>query len=70
MSQFMFGLFRSALENNQLYLDPGSGSFLLQLLIASGLGALFVLRSSWSKIKSFFGKDTLDQNEEGDDLDE
>ena len=42
--------------NNLLYLDPGSGSILLQLLIASGLGALFVIRSSWGKIKAFFNK--------------
>ena len=41
-------------QNNLLYLDPGSGSILLQILIASGLGAIFVLRSSWGKIKSFF----------------
>lgn len=26
------------------YLDPGSGSYLLQLLVAGALGALFVLR--------------------------
>ncbi len=54
---------------NLLYLDPGSGSILLQLLIASGLGALFVIRSSWGKIKAFFNK----SNEEDtiqDSLDE
>ncbi len=36
------------------YLDPGSGSFLIQLIIASLLGAAFVVRASWSRIKSFF----------------
>ncbi len=36
------------------YLDPGSGSYLLQLLIAGALGALFALRLYWSRVKSFF----------------
>jgi hypothetical protein len=33
------------------YLDPGSGSFILQLIIASAAGALFMLRGY---IKNFF----------------
>ena len=37
------------------YLDPGSGSFLIQLLIAALLGAGIALRASWGKIKGFFG---------------
>jgi hypothetical protein len=36
------------------YLDPGSGSFILQLLIAGLLGGLVALRMSWSKIKARF----------------
>jgi len=54
---------------NLLYLDPGSGSILLQLLIASGLGALFVIRSSWGKIKAFFNKSTEEDTIQ-DSLDE
>ena len=37
------------------YLDPGSGSFLIQLLIATVLGLGIALRASWSKIKTLFG---------------
>jgi len=37
------------------YLDPGSGSFLIQLLIATILGLGIALRASWGKIKSRFG---------------
>ena len=44
------------------YLDPGSGSFLIQLIIASLLGAAFVIRTSWSRIKSFF-KRTFNQTD-------
>ena len=36
------------------YLDPGSGSYLLQLLIASLLGGAFLLRTFWSRILGFF----------------
>jgi hypothetical protein len=37
------------------YLDPGSGSFLIQLLIAALLGLGVALRASWGKIKGWFG---------------
>jgi hypothetical protein len=42
------------LRVTEAYLDPGSGSYLLQLLIAGLLGSLFVIRASWGKIKGFF----------------
>ncbi len=42
------------LRNNIAYLDPGSGSYLLQLLIAGLVGSLFVIRASWDRIKNFF----------------
>ena len=35
------------------YLDPGSGSYLLQLLIAGALGALFALRLYWKRVRKF-----------------
>ncbi len=37
------------------YLDPGSGSFLIQLLIAALLGVGIAARASWGKIKGWFG---------------
>jgi hypothetical protein len=45
---------RSILASPPAYLDPGSGSFLLQLLLAGILGGLFVVKMSWSRIKGFF----------------
>jgi hypothetical protein len=51
----------------QAYLDPGSGSFLIQLLIAGLVGAAFVLRSSWGKIKGFFSRSKTEEIEEPDD---
>ena len=39
-----------------LYLDPGSGSFLIQLLIVGITGAGIAIAVSWSKIKRLFNK--------------
>ena len=36
------------------YIDPGTGSLLLQFLVAGVLGALFYFRQSIAKIVSFF----------------
>ncbi len=37
------------------YLDPGSGSFLIQLLLAAALGIGVAMRMYWSRIKQIFG---------------
>ena len=37
----------------QAYVDPGSGSYVLQLLIGTMLGLLFVIKLSWNRIKLF-----------------
>ncbi len=39
-----------------LYLDPGSGSFLLQLLIAGLAGLSIFLGLQWAKVKKLFRK--------------
>jgi hypothetical protein len=51
------------------YLDPGSGSYLIQLLIAGLLGAAFAVRMSWSRIKSFFRR-LLGKPEADDEFEE
>jgi hypothetical protein len=38
------------------YLDPGAGSYILQILIAGLFGALFMLKVFWGRIVGFFGK--------------
>jgi hypothetical protein len=38
----------------QAYLDPGSGSLLIQLLIAVLAGATAFIAIYWKKIKAFF----------------
>ena len=50
----ILNLISAPLRANEAYLDPGSGSYLLQLLLAGLLGSLFVVKASWGKIKGFF----------------
>ena len=35
------------------YLDPGTGSYVLQMIIAGALGAAFAIKMSWMRIKRF-----------------
>jgi len=51
------------------YLDPGSGSFLIQLLIAAAAGAGIVIASQWARIKRWLGrkKPSTDESEDEDD---
>jgi hypothetical protein len=49
------------------YLDPGSGSILVQLLIAALLGIGIAVRASWGKIKGWFGvKPKADEDDDDD----
>jgi hypothetical protein len=38
------------------YLDPGSGSFIIQMLLAGLLGIAVAVRIYWKKIVAFFRK--------------
>ncbi len=38
------------------YLDPGTGSYIFQLLLAAAVGLAFVVKVFWSRIKGFFAK--------------
>ncbi len=50
-----------------LYLDPGSGSFLIQLLIAGLAGAGLAIAVSWQRIKRFFSKKKKVEPEDDED---
>ncbi len=47
------------------YLDPGTGSMLLQILLGGFAGAAVILKLYWFKIKSFFVR----ENPENSSLD-
>ncbi len=54
----------TGLSSPPAYLDPGSGSFILQLLIASAVGIMFALRGYWSKLISLFKKSKSEDSED------
>jgi hypothetical protein len=53
-----------------IYLDPGSGSFLLQLLIAALAGLTVFVGSQWSKIKRYLSKNKKKTKSDDDEDDE
>jgi hypothetical protein len=48
-----FGIFT---QKAYAYLDPGTGSYLFQLIIAGVIGGLFAVKLFWTKIVLFFKK--------------
>ncbi len=40
------------------YLDPGTGSMLLQLLLGGVAGVLVVGKLYWHRVKAFFGRES------------
>ena len=51
-----------------LYLDPGSGSFLIQLIIAAFAGIGIAVGANWAKLKRWLRrKKKSDRDDEEDD---
>ena len=48
------------------YLDPSSGSFIIQILIAALLGVGIAIRASWGRIKGLFGGKTKPEDDAED----
>ena len=44
------------MEINLLYIDPGSGSLILQVIAGGILAAAMFVKAYWFRIKSFFKK--------------
>jgi hypothetical protein len=55
------------MHNWLLYIDPGSGSYVIQVIVAAILGAAFWIKMSWQRIKAFFSgnKVKADKNKDG-----
>lgn len=45
--------FLSLARNAEAYLDPGTGSYFVQILLAGIAGAGYLIVSSWGKIRQF-----------------
>jgi hypothetical protein len=44
------------------YIDPGTGSYILQIVIAGLVGAAFTLKLFWKRIQLFFHKGSAKQD--------
>lgn len=53
------------------YLDPGTGSLILQMLIAGIIGAMYTVKLYWYRLKTFvaqlFGIETESENTQDDE---
>ena len=47
----------------QAYLDPGTGSFFLQMFIAAIAGGFFTIKMYWAKVKAFFSHKTAGESD-------
>ncbi len=56
MRYFFMFLLLSLPVNAYAYLDPGTGSYIIQMLIAVFLGGLYAVKIYWQKIKLYFSK--------------
>ncbi len=52
------GIFLALPSKAHAYLDPGTGSYVFQLLVAGLLGGSFFFKSIYKKIKGKLKKDT------------
>lgn len=43
------------------YIDPGSGSYILQLLVGGFIAAAATIGTFWSRIRSFFSRSERDE---------
>ena len=43
-------------QDAHAYLDPGTGSYILQVLVAVFIGGFYALKVYWGRIKAFFSK--------------
>lgn len=41
------------LSFTEAYLDPGTGSLIIQILIAFGVGMVYFLKTNWKRLKAF-----------------
>ena len=64
-----FFLFLFNVDSAHAYLDPGTGSILIQGLIAAIAGGLYTLKIYWHKIKMFLSSSTDENSEEDENTD-
>ena len=73
LSTFVFGCAMIALallwpDDAQAYLDPGTGSMLLQLLLGGVAGVLVIGKLYWQRVKDVFSGSRRAEPRPGDDI--
>jgi len=43
-----------SIQKAYAYIDPGTGSYIIQVMIGGLLGAAFALKVYWKKVKAYF----------------
>ena len=61
LQQHIISLLKFLSVSSIAYLDPGSGSFILQVLVASLVGIGFAFRKYWSKVTNLFRKESIEE---------
>ena len=51
-------------DDAHAYIDPGTGSYVLQLILAGLFGAFFAIKTYWRSIKAFFGPSKATEKDE------
>ena len=62
---FIVGLTLFFPKSADAYLDPGTGSSVLQLALAAFFAASFCLRLCWKRVKSWVGKNRQPSDKRG-----
>ena len=52
----VIGALRAFCSAGTGYIGPGTGSLIIQVVLASALGAMVALRLYWSRLKVFFSR--------------
>ncbi len=60
----LVGMMMSHAEPAQAYLDPGTGSMVLQLILGGVAGALVIVKLYWARLKSLLGLSSNDSTPE------
>ena len=59
--------FFASTHDAHAYVDPGTGSYVIQILIAALAGAAFAVKIYWGRIKGIFSRSSSETQEPADD---
>ncbi len=58
------GLSLASSHSAHAYIDPGTGSYIFQLLIGMGLASAYLVKVYWRRILSFFSRKSWEGEDE------